>query len=100
VNALAKTGSLRRPLRHRAALQEEDGPWCPKKVVAHMNEFTIVSNEAEFESWLIAALQHERQRLFGTAQYRRTVTAPKKPTASPKTGPLIERSDLVSESSC
>lgn len=33
-----------------------------------MNDSTLVSNEAEFERWLIAALEHERQRLFEAAQ--------------------------------
>lgn len=34
-----------------------------------MNDPTVVSNEAEFERWLIAALQHERQQLFQLVQH-------------------------------
>lgn len=44
-----------------------------------MNDSIVVSNEAEFERWLIAALQSERQRLFEVAQS----DADRRPAAEP-----------------
>jgi hypothetical protein len=45
-------------------------PIAPKKVNGAMNDFRVVNNEAEFERWLIAALEWERRRVLGAPQPR------------------------------